>query len=51
MLLDDSTLSEVIDVSNHLSGTSVGNMQRNVVNVITFSTNERTELIGIVKKY
>ena len=44
MLLDDSTLSEVIDVSNHLSGTSVGNMQRNVDIVIPFSTNERMGL-------
>ena len=44
MFMDDTTLSEVLDISNHLTGRSIGNNQRNVDSVIQFPIEERMEL-------
>ena len=44
MFVDDTTLSEVINVSQHLSGSSIGNTQRNVNNVVQFAKDERMQL-------
>lgn len=42
--MDDTTLSEVIDVSNHSSGSPIGNGQNNVDNIVRFAENEQMEL-------
>ena len=44
--MDDTTLSEVVDISNHLTGRSIGNTQRNVDSVVQFAIEERMELNG-----
>ena len=46
MFMDDTTLSEVLDISNHLTGRSIGNTQRNVDSVVKFAIEERMELNG-----
>ena len=43
-IMDDTTFSEVLDISNHLTGRSIGNTQWNVDNVIQFAIEERMEL-------
>ena len=45
--MDDTTLSEVIDVTNHVSGNCIGNSQstvNNIINIIRFTENEQMEL-------
>ena len=42
--MDDTTLSEVIDVTNHVSGNCSGNSQSTVNNIIRFTKNEQMEL-------
>jgi hypothetical protein len=42
--MDDTTLSEVIDATNHVSGNCIGNSQNNIDNIIRFTENERMEL-------
>jgi hypothetical protein len=44
MFMDDTTLSEVIEVSDHTSGTSMGKTQENVNNVVLFAKHEKIEL-------
>ena len=44
LFMDDTTLSEVCDVSNHISGTCLGNSQTNVERVACFAHQERMEL-------
>jgi hypothetical protein len=44
MFMDDKTLSEVINVSDHLGGISIGNTQMNVHKVVQFAKDERMEL-------
>ena len=39
-----TTLSEVIDVTNHVSGNCIGNSQNNIHNIIRFTENEQMEL-------
>ena len=42
--MDDTTLSEVINVSDHLGGISIGNTQMNVDKVVQFAKDEGMEL-------
>ena len=42
--MDDTTLSEVIDVTNYVSGNCIGNSQNTVDNIISFTENEKMEL-------
>ena len=44
MFVNDTTLSEVINVSQHCSGSPIGNIQRNVNNVVQFAKDERMQL-------
>ncbi len=44
MFMDDTTLSEVINVSDHLGGISIGNTQMNVDKVVQFAKDEGMEL-------
>ncbi len=46
MFIDDTTLSEVINITQHSSGSPIGNTQRSVNNVVQFAKDERMELIG-----
>ena len=41
---DDTTLPEVCDVSNHISGTCLGNSKKSVDRVVCFAHQERMEL-------
>ena len=44
IFMDGTTRSEVIDVSNHSSGSLVGNGQNNIDNVVRFAENEQMEM-------
>ncbi len=44
LFMDDTILSEVWDVSNHTSGTCLGNFPKNVDRVACFAHEERMEL-------
>ena len=46
MFTDDTTLSEVINMTQHSSGSSIGNTQRNVNSVMQFAQEERMDLNG-----
>lgn len=43
MLIDDTTLSKVIDTSQHSSGSSTGNTERNVNKVRRFANDEEMD--------
>jgi hypothetical protein len=40
MFMDDTTMSEVLNVSDHISGESIGNSQRNLESVLQFTNDE-----------
>ena len=42
--MDDTTLSEVFDVTNHVSGNCIGDSKSTVNNIIRFTENEQMEL-------
>ena len=44
IFMDDTTLSEVIDVTNHVSGNSIGNSQSTVNDITRFTEKEQMEL-------
>ena len=44
MFMDDTTLSEVSDISDHLGGIPIGNTQMNVDKVVQFAKDEGMEL-------
>ena len=46
MFVDDTTLSEIINMTQHVSGSSIGNTQRNVNKVVDFAKEERMDLNG-----
>ena len=46
MFVDDSTLSEVITITQHSSGSPIGNIQRSVNNVVQLAKDESMELNG-----
>ena len=43
IFMNNTTLSEVIDVTNHVSGHCIGNSQSTVSNIIRFTENEKME--------
>ena len=43
IFIDDTTLSEVIDVTNHVSVNCFGNSQNTINNIIQFMKNEQME--------
>ena len=42
--MDDTTLSEVIDITQHASNRPIGNSQRNVDNVLQFTRDQNMKL-------
>ena len=44
MFMDDTTMSEVLNVSDHISGESIGNSQRNLESVLQFTNDENMQL-------
>ena len=44
LFMDDTTLSEVIDITQHVSNCPIGNSQRNVDNILQFTRNQNMEL-------
>jgi hypothetical protein len=42
--MDDTTMSEVLNVSDHISGESIGNYQRNLESVLQFTNDENMQL-------
>ena len=44
MFMDDTTMSEVISVSEHISGTGIGKSQCNLENVVQFTTDNNMQL-------
>ena len=50
MFMDDTTLSEVINISNHLTNNQIGNIQGKVDSVVKFAFDEWMELTVNDKK-
>ena len=44
MFMDDTTLYEIINIQNHISGTEIGNTQAKMNRLIRFTEGERMEL-------
>ena len=44
MFMDHTTISEIIDMSHHISGNVIGNSERNVDGVLQFSRDRSMEL-------
>ena len=44
LFMDDTTLSEIIDITQHVSNCPIGNSQRNVDNILQFTRNQHMEL-------
>ena len=44
MFMDDTTMSEVLNVSDHISGESIGSSQRNLESVLQFTNDENRQL-------
>ena len=44
LFMDDTTLSEIIDVRDHVSGTQVGSTPNNIMKVMDFATSQKMEL-------
>ena len=44
MFMDDTTMSEVLNVSDHISGESIGNSQCNLESVLQFTNDENMQL-------
>ena len=44
MFMDDTTMSEVLNVSDHISGESIRNSQRNLESVLQFTNDENMQL-------
>jgi hypothetical protein len=44
LFMEDTTLSEVIDINKHVSNCLIGNSQRNVDNILQFTRNQNMEL-------
>ncbi len=44
MFMDDTTMSEVLNVSDHISGESIGNCQCNLESVLQFTNDENMQL-------
>ena len=44
MFMDDTTMSEVISVSEHISGTGIGKSQCNLENVVQFTNDNNMQL-------
>jgi hypothetical protein len=46
MFIDDTTLSEVLNVTNHTSDQPIGNMELNIQRISTFCSEQRMVLNG-----
>jgi hypothetical protein len=44
MFMDDATMSDVLNVSDHISGESIGNPQRNLESILQFTNDENMQL-------
>ena len=44
IFMDDTTISEIIDVKNHISGNVIGNAERNMTEVMKFTKQQKMEL-------
>lgn len=46
MFVDDTAFSEISNAAQHISGSSIGNTQRNVNKLVEFAKEERMDLNG-----
>ncbi len=44
IFMDDITISEIIDVKNHIPGNVIGNSERNMTEVMKFTKQQKMEL-------
>ncbi len=44
IFMDDTTISEIIDVKNHIPGNVIGNAERNMTEVMKFTKQQKMEL-------
>ena len=44
IFMDDTTISEIIDIKNHVAGEAIGNADRNLMEVIKFTKLQKMEL-------
>ena len=44
IFMDDTTISEIIDIKNHIPGNAIGNTERNMTKVMNFTKQQKMEL-------
>ena len=44
IFMDDTTVSEIIDIKNHIAGEAIGNAEKNITEVMKFTNNQTMEL-------
>ena len=44
IFMDDTTISEIIDIKNHIAGEAIGNAERNMMEVMEFTKHQKMEL-------
>ena len=44
IFMDDTTISEIIDIKNHIPGNAIGNTERNITKVMNFTKQQKMEL-------
>lgn len=44
IFMDDTTISEIIDIKNHIPGNTIGNAERNMTEVMNFTKQQKMEL-------
>jgi hypothetical protein len=45
IFMDDTTISEIIDIKNHIPGNAFGNAERNMTKVMNFTKQQKMEQI------
>ena len=44
IFMDDTTVSEIIDIKNHIAGEALGNAEKNIREVMKFTNHQKMEL-------
>ena len=44
IFMDDTTISEIIDIKNHITGEAIGNAEKNITEVMKFTNHQKMEL-------
>ena len=44
IFMDDTTVSEIIGIKNHIAGEAIGNAEKNITEVMKFTNHQKMEL-------